>query len=229
MTRSLRSFRSGAAHVACLLALAACGDEPARPARDPDLLLVVDGIEVRVSEVEPFVAFYDFLPESSRSSKVRRILTEYTIPLRLSQRAFAAKRKELYATAKALTEVATNAVELQQVMSDGRLPGRALENVRLQLAPPLALFLFDPLLRGSVSPPIEVPEGYKVVACNDVKEAPLVLDDLCSSLQVAFNTHNLINDYIAWRDAEMARVAHLVTYVHPDYREALPPGFEAPR
>lgn len=228
MSRPTSLLRHRTLAAACLLALTACEKQPTQPTRDPDLLMVVDGIEVRISELEPFVAFYDFLPENSRNSKIRRILTDYLLPLRLSQRTFAKEREQLRATAQALTEVATNLAELENHVGDGRLKRRHGEYQRLQLEPPVAIFLFDQLMTGAVSPPIEVPQGYVVVACRGIKQAPLVLEDMCDSVQVAFTTHDTMAAWRIWNDDEMARIAKLVTYLHPDYRDALPPGFEVP-
>jgi hypothetical protein len=215
-------------HRIALAALLACGgcSEDAPVAQDR--LLVVDGIEVSMADVEPYVAFLDsFLPEGGRKAKVLRILDEYVLPLRFAQRAFPAQRQHALARARGLCEVATNAVELDD--QSRLLQERTRRNVsRLQPRLPVAMFLFEPLRVGSVSPPIEVPTGYIVATAFDLFESPLMLDDYTDALQVGFMTHDA-EAWGIWLAAEKQRVAPLVTYVHPDYREAMPPWLQLPR
>lgn len=211
--------------LAALLACGGCGEEA--PAAT-DRLLVVDGLEISLAEVEPYVAFLDsFLPEGGRKAKILRILDEHVLPLRLAQRAFPEQRQQQLTRARGLCEVATNAVELDD--QSRLLQERTRRNVsRLQPRLPVAMFLFEPLRTGSVSPPLEVPSGYVVAAAFDLFESALMIDDYVDALQVGFMTHDAEN-WGVWLAKEKQRVATLVTYVHPDYREAMPPWLQLPK
>ncbi len=209
-----------------LLAGGGCSEKV--PAND-DRLLCVDGIEIKLSEVEPYVAFLDsFLPEGGHKGKILRVLDEHLLPLRLAERAFPAERKLALARATALTEVATNVVELDQ--RSQLLPERSRRNIaRLQPWLPVAMFLFDPLRIGSVSPPIPVPRGFMVAAAFDLNDkSPVVLSDYVDALQVGFMTHD-VETWVPWLAAEQKRIGELVTYVHPDYREAMPSWLQLPK
>lgn len=212
---------------ALLTALVAAGCSDAAPVAD-DRLLVVDGIEITLAEVEPYVAFLDgFLPEGGRKAKILRVLEEHLLPLRLAQRTFPEERRQALARARALADVAGNAIELDQ--QSRLLDDRSRKNVsRLQPRLPVAMFLFQPLGIGSVSKPIEVPAGYVVAAAFDLVESQLVLDDYVDALQVGFMTHDL-ESWVPWWKAETKRIGPLVTHVHPDYREAMPEWLQLPK
>lgn len=211
---------------ACVaLSLATCREPAAPPVKD---LLVVDGITIGLGELEPYVQFLDsYLPEGGRKAKVRRVLEEHVLPLRLAQRAFAAERLEQLRRATDLCAVASNAAELENQSS--AIADRARKNVtRAQARLPVALFLFDPQRTGSVSPPIEVPQGFIVAAAWSITEDALAVGDYADALQVAFTTHRA-DEWIAWVSAEQKRIADKVTFVHPEYREAMPPWLVLPR
>lgn len=194
-----------------------------------DRLLAVDGIEISLREVEPYVTFLDsFLPEGGRKAKILRVLDEYLLPLRLAERAFPEQRRKALDSALALTAVATNAVELDE--RSQLLTNRSRHNLTRLLPPlPVAMFLFAPLRTGAVSPAIPVPNGYIVAAAFDLNDtAPVALSDYVDALQVGFLTHER-DDWTAWLEAEKKRIAPLVTYVHPDYREAMPAWLHLPK
>jgi hypothetical protein len=207
-----------AAAAAAALALSACGkDAPAE-----HRLLVIDGIEIRLADVEPYVAFFEtFWPESGPKSRVQRALDEVLIPIALARRSFAKERAELKARADALCSVATNVLELEQqkAVAGDKLRSQ-VRRTHLQL--PIALFAFDPLLTGSVSPPIEMPEGWRVVAAYDINQSSeLLVGDYVDLLQVAF-VHHSGKEWAEWCSAEKHRIADLATFVHPDYTTAMP-------
>jgi len=212
---------------AAALLLAACGgDAPAAETR----LLVVDGIEVGITEVEPYLEFLgSFMPNAGRKTRVQLVLDQYLLPLRLAQRAFPKERAEQREHAEALCSVATNIEELQQraeLLPPHMKDVHNFRRTHVQL--PVALFLFNELLQGSVSPPIEVPSGYFVVGCLGLHESAAMLDDYCTALQIGFVTHSA-TEWQQWIEAEHARVADKVTFVHPDYREALPTWLKPPK
>jgi hypothetical protein len=209
-----------------LFALAAAGCTEEAKAPPSDLLLSIDGLEIRRAEVEPLVKFFDSIgPEWATRVKYRRALDEFVIPLRLAQRAFPAERAKLLERAQHLRSVATNVIELekqgaQQVLKRQDLTRRSVEI-------PVATFLFDPMTTGGVSDPIEVPRGWILAGAYEIKEAALVLDDLADAVQVGFLTHTP-GDWATWLDLEKHRLADKLTYVHPDFREHLPEWIKLP-
>jgi hypothetical protein len=211
--------------VALLAALAAgCSDKTPPETR----LLVLDGIEVRLDEVEPYVRFLDeSVPEGGRKTKVQRVLEEQILPLKLAQRAFPAERKLLRERAELLRSVSTNAYELEQNAAAIKDKRRA-KFPRLHAKLPVAMFLFQLENLGSVSATIELPEGFSVVGSFDAKQHQLALEDSVDALEVAFFTH-LGKEWREWLQAEQARVADKLTFVHPDYRFALPSWIHPPK
>ena len=205
--------------VALAIVVSACEDEAPAEQR----LLVLDGIEIRLAEVEPYVAFLDsFIPEGGRKSKIQRVLDEYLVPLRLAQRAFPAERRELKERADALCSVATNVVELEEhsrIIKEKRRSNLT----RMKAHLPVAMFALDAMRVGAVSPPLEMPEGWYVVGAYDLRESPsLVLDDYIDALQVGFITHTS-SKWLEWYNAAKIELADKATFVHPDYVTAMPP------
>lgn len=210
---------------ALLAVLAAgCSEQPPPEPR----LLVLDGIEVRIDEVEPYVRFLDeSVPEGGRKTKIQRVLEEQVLPLKLAQRAFPAERKALRERAEQLRSIATNAYELEQNAAAIKDKRRA-NFPRLHAKLPVAMFLFKLENLGSVSPAIELPEGFAVVGSFDAKQHQMALEDSVDALEVAFFTHGG-TDWRNWLESEQARVADKLTFVHPDYRFALPSWIHPPK
>ena len=214
----------------CLLAFcvavsaAACDDAPPPPKE----LLVIDGMTIQLAELDPLMEFLDsYVPEAGRKAKVLRILEEHLVPLHLARRAFAAERQQALARAEALCSVASNVEELER--QSAAMADTLRRHVsRNQPKLPIAKFVFDPLLTRSVSQPIELAHGYVVAACYDIEQGTLKVDDRADTLQVTFGTHTLA-DWQKWLDGEQKRVADKVTFVHPDYREAMPPWIILPK
>ena len=225
MNERRRSVSCRPLALAALLATAGCSEAPQVAT---DRLLVVDGIEFTLADIEPYAAFLrSFVPETGTKTIVRIVLEEYLLPLRLAQRAFPDQRRDALARAQGLCDVATNATELDQ--QSRLMQARQRSNMsrrRPQL--PVAMFLFDPLQVGAVSQPIEVPVGYVVATAFELHESALKIDDYVESLQVPFVTHDAAG-WEAWLTAEKARVATRVTHVHPDYREAMPGWLQLPK
>lgn len=225
MTPRRSASRTSLALAAALLVGAGCAEEPTVAT---DLLLVVDGLEFRQADVAPYVAFLrSFVPESGEKTKVRVVLEEYLLPLRLAQRAFPEARQLALTRARGLCEVATNAAELDE--QSRLLQQRQRANMsRRRPQMPVAMFLFDPMKLGSVSEPLEVPVGYVVAAAFDLHESALMIDDYVESLQVPFVTHDT-ESWATWLEAEKERVATRVSYVHPEFREAMPSWLQLPK
>ncbi|MBM4060276.1 MAG: hypothetical protein FJ265_04135 [Planctomycetes bacterium] len=212
----------------CLLPLllGACGGPapdgagPAPGSGPADRLLCIDGIDIGLGEVEQHVRLLDEIgPEWSRRTKIRRVLDEFTIPLRLAQRTFPERRRQLLELARNLREVAANAIELEAKGAQFLHERKRVTRRSVEL--PVARFLFDEQTTGAVSDPIEVPRGFIVAAAFDLVPAALVIDDQADAVQVGFLSHST-GDWATWLDVEKRRVAGKVTYVHPDHREAMP-------
>jgi SpoU rRNA methylase family enzyme len=208
------------------IALATCSK--ATPETPSDRLLVVDGLEIRLQDVAPYVAFLDsFLPEGGRKVKIQRVLEEHVLPLFVARRAFGLERERMLRDAQGLVAVATNVSELDQQTAQA-VHKKRRNQTRLQPRLPVAVFLFDPLLTGSVSQPIEVPQGWIVAGCYDIHQSPLATDDYVDGLQVGFMTHS-DKEWVDWYEAEKKRLAAKATFVHEDYRDAMPDWIQKPK
>lgn len=221
---------------ACLLlaALPGCGgcskdptpiaQTPSQPPAPTDRLLVVDGITITFADVQPFVDYLDSIyADHSRRTKIRRILDEYVVPMLLARRAFPEQRREQLERAKGLRAVADNVVELQTRAAVFQ-PARKNWG-RRDVELPVSQFLFDPARTGSVSDPIEVPHGYKLVGALDLAEAAVVGDDLVDGIIVPFVTHD-VPAFARWYDEQKAKL--VATWIHPDYRDAAPEWLKLP-
>ena len=211
------------------LAGAACGDPPAKTKAPPaasDVLLRIDGLEITFGEIAPYVKFLEeTMPEAGHKTKVQKVLQDFCVPLRLAQRAFAAERRAMRERAANLRSVATNVLELEQQGAQQVIKRR--EVTRGQVDLPIAVFLFDPLNTGGTSDVIEVPRGYVVAAAHELKEAPGAVFDTVDAVQVGFFTQTP-GDWETWKQLEQERVADKATYIHPDYREAMPTWVKLP-
>lgn len=223
MTRTSRSLLL---LLAAASAFAACDDAPATPKPAPDVMLIVDGIEIKVAEVERYAAVLAATaPELSRKTVHRHLLENYVLPLRLAQREFAARRAELRQQAAALADVATNVLELEQRST--QLFAKRKSITRRQVEPPVAEFAFDREKMGSVSGVLEVPHGFIVAGCYDILESAVVNEDVADLLQVGFSTHTNA-EWSDWLRQTFEKIADKVTYVHPDHRESLPTWMKLP-
>lgn len=201
-------------------------DDAARPG-DEEKLLVVDDLVVTFGELGPLVAYLDDLyPEYSYRAKLRAVLDQHWLPVRLARRAFAERRAELARQAGDLAEVADNVHDLESRGVDlgGSRSPRPL--VRKEVELPVAAWLFDAANLGGVSGPIEVPQGFKVVAAFDVDRSALAADDRVDAFQVPFFTHDM-KSFMDWLNSERERVSGKVTYVHPEFTDVLPEWLRA--
>ncbi|GAB4138329.1 MAG: hypothetical protein Fur0037_03980 [Planctomycetota bacterium] len=221
-----------------LALLAACGPPPepapTRPGAIPPerrpapetVILTLDGFDVRFGDVLPFVELYDrAYPSWTLASKVRRVLETHVIPLRLAEREFPAERAAVLEKARALRSVAGNVVELEQQARG--LFERKKVTIQ-QLEPPLALFLLDRSRIGAVSEPVALPQGFCVAGAVDIEEAGVVSDDLVDAIQVPFYTFPDKYAYHDWLASAEAECAGRATFVHPDFRNAMPPWLKLP-
>jgi hypothetical protein len=211
-----------------LLALAACRKHGPVVPPEPgptERLLVVDGLVVTFGDLQPYADFLArYRSDAGRRTLLSAVLDDYMLPLLLARRAFPEERRQQLEKAQGLCSVAGNAIELEQYGKDLGLP-KSVTVGRVEV--PTAMFLFDEMKKGSVSPPIELPWGYVVCAALDLHRASVAVDDVCDAFMVGFTTHDRAN-WDAWLAGERQRVARKLTWVHPAYRELLPHWLKAP-
>jgi hypothetical protein len=200
-------------------------DAPARPGPD-EVLLVIDGQRVMFGDIAEPVAHLDRLvPEYSERTKIAKALTEYVVPLLLARREFAAQREEQLQLARTVRASCSNVRELDARTQDRPRLHKRVSHADVDL--PVASFLFDPARTGAASEPIEVPYGWVLAGAFDLESGSVPLRDACDALLVPFATHTDA-DFRAWLAALQARLADTVTFVHPDYRLAMPPWMKLP-
>ncbi|MBL8735604.1 MAG: hypothetical protein JNL12_04195 [Planctomycetes bacterium] len=200
-----------------LLAGTGCSDKPVAETR----LLVLDGIEIRLDELTPYLDFLlDSVPEGGRKTAVQRVLEEHLLPLRLAERAFPSERAEARTRAETMQQIAGNAAELE--LHASAMPTKRRTNYpRLHARLPVAMFLFKPENLGSVSDVLAMPEGFVLVGSFDLHDNVHALQQSVDGIEVGFFTHGGA-EFRDWLAAEKARVAGKLTFVHPDYVFALP-------
>ena len=66
-----------------------------------------------------------------------------------------------------------------------------------------------------------------LVGAVDLKQAAVPLEDLCEAVQVGFFTHDQ-KFWREWKQDLRTRLQKRVSYVHPDFRLAMPPWLELP-
>lgn len=210
-----------------LLALAGvrCDPGPA-PAARAGVVLELDGIVVGESELEPLLTFVRAGGEHSGRSRSRQIvLDQHVLPLRFAQRAFAAERARQRELAAAMRRsVVSSGGADPQLRAKGALSGGEpspglIGRGNMDLA--LAAWCFDPDNFGIVSPVLEVPRGFCLVSFADHKPGIERSGDLVDAYQVPFYTHDKVTFQTWWHEQKLA-LAGKLTYVHPDYVDALP-------
>jgi hypothetical protein len=219
-----------------LAAVPACTDKekPQQPATPPqeaelkpdDVLLVLDGITIAWKDVRERVEALDELaPEFSRKKKIQKVLSDYTIPVLFARRDFAEQRNAQRELATTLRNASGNVDELLK-NANGR-PFRRERISRGNVDLPVADFLFEPTNLGAVSPPIELPGGFVLAGCIDLTQTRVPMEDTCECVMVGFFTHDSQAEG-QWELDLRTRLPQLVTYVHPDYRLAMPPWLNIP-
>ncbi|HLQ38517.1 MAG TPA: hypothetical protein VK348_11990 [Planctomycetota bacterium] len=197
---------------------------------DGERLLGFDGIDVTIGEVRPFVEFWRRIyPHWSLRATICKVLDSYLLPLRLAQREFPQQRAEQLQRATSLHAVASNSAELAaQCKLQGELLTAYHSDVTVnKVETPVALFLFDRSRLGATSEPIELPQGYLIAAAVKLHEGGVVGDDYIEALQVVFYTHQK-RPFQQWLQDAKTKVAGKVTFVHPDFRTAVPEWLKLP-
>lgn len=191
-----------------------------------DVLLVVDDVTITYGDVKQQVEWLDQIaPEYSLRKKIQKVLPEYTLPVMFARREFGPSREKLFELAKTVRAASGNVLELEKNGADRAF--RRATITRGDVEVPVAAFLFEPTNIGAVSEPIEVPGGWMLVSAVDLKQARVPMEDLCEAVQVGFFTHES-KFWREWKQDLKTRLQKRVSYVHPDYRLAMPPWLELP-
>jgi hypothetical protein len=213
-----------------LAVAAACADDYGDPAAWPaGLVLQVDGLQVWEHEVAPLVSYLASVDRrAGRRTRLAAILSAHLLPLKLAQRAFAAERAALRPRCEALRRAVDNG-GFPELVAKGRVvPGAShLRLGRHELPLPLQSYAFAAENLGQTSPVLEVPQGFALIATEHLAPGTSRADDLADVFQVPFYSHSP-DDFAAWLRGAQAAVAGRVEYVHPDYRDALPPWLDPP-
>jgi len=209
----------------------ACDDSAPRvPQRPAGLILEIDGLEVWQRDLEPLLRYVDSVDRRiGEKARVRAILGNHLIPLRLAQRAFAEQRSELRRRCAALHSAVGNEAYPGLVAKGKAVVGDrgAIHAGRQDLPLPVAAYVFDPANLGMMSPVLEVPQGFCLIAASDVLAGATRASDAVDAFQVGFYTHDPVT-FGAWLRQAEREVATRLTYVNPDYKDSLPPWIVIP-
>ncbi len=210
-----------------LAAACTCGEGP--PSPPPEVALEIDGMRVLASEIAPLCEYLDAVDRHlGRNAKIAAVLDYHVLPLRLAQRAFAAQRRPLLESCTALRRAVDNGAYPALVAKAGRVRGAtALSVLRTELPLSLASWVFAADSIGQVSPVLETPQGFCLVGVWQVEAGATRTADRAEVFQVPFFTH-APDEFDAWLRREKAAVAGRLSYVHPDYADALPPWLQLP-
>lgn len=209
----------------CALLLAACEPTPP-PGPDPEIVLVLDGIEVRRAELQPLVDYLGTTGERlGRAYRIEGALERHILPMKLAQRAFAAERAALRAKAEAMhRSVVASGNAYPQLRSKGEVIGGVptpgyLARHQMELAQ--AMWCFAPENLGWCSPVLEVPQGFCMMAVQDYRPGETRTMDGVDAYLVPFFHHDR-GGFDAWYKEQKKALAGRLQYVHPDYADGLP-------
>jgi hypothetical protein len=223
---SARHLRPRSLALAALV-LGACGGEGRQTTSqppDPDLLLSLDGgrIQVRAAEAAPFLEYLDGLdPTMGRNYRLRELLDQHLLPLALARAAFGPERQALRERAEALRAVADNSLELRRKgeLVGGLEPAEPLSRNDLPL--PVAAWAFRPENLGAVSPPLETPQGFVLIAPLDLEPGLTAVTDQLRAFVVRFE-HQDRDSFDAWLGRARQGLVGRIDHVAPTCRAALP-------
>ena len=212
----------GASHVAC-------AEEPEQAnVPPPDLILELDGMRFWRHEIEPLLdQLLAVNPRRGRVSAAVGILDTHLIPLKLAERAFAERRREMRERAEALARVVGNGGYPKLVAVGRQVAGDPPEELSPRSAFPLpvAAWAFDDDRIGQVSPVLASAAGFSLVSTYRIERELSSDGDLVEAFHVSFPTH-APEELAAWLALAKTDLAGKVSYVHPDYRRSLPPWLQ---
>lgn len=203
-----------------------CEEAPA-PAPRPGVLLELDGIVIEESELQPLLGYVNGMGERvGKSFAAQIVLERHLLPTRVAQRAFAAERAVLRERAEAMRRSVMSSggadpqLRAKGAIMGGESSGGLIARSGMELAQ--AAWCFEPDNLGIVSPVVEVPRGYCLLSVADHRPGIERSGDLVDAYQVPFYTHGK-SEFDDWWADRKRELAGKLTYVHPDYVDALPP------
>lgn len=207
--------------------LLTCGGEGPAPPTDKDpVILRASNLEIRRSEIAGFEAYLQRLdPTMGEMTRKRAILDNYLLPLKLARRDFPEGRSQQRRRAEALVKVLGTAAGYDDLATQSKLfPGAGLEEgvARGAMSLAEARWAFADENIGRASPILETPRGYSILATRDKQAGPTMLYDRVDVWVTPFHTHATHRAYLDWLVRAKASLSGHVTFIHPDYKEALP-------
>lgn len=207
---------------ALLLVLAACGESSPPDARSDGVILEVDGLRFTRAEVARFDAYVDSIDRRvGRNTRTMGILERHLIPLKLAERAFPEERRTQRERCEALARVVGNG-GYPELALKGAAVGKEIVVTPSELPMAIAAWMFEDEHLGRVSPVLETPQGFCLAASYDIRRAATRPQDVAEGFLATFYTHDA-TEFGAWLKQAEAAIAGHVTYVDPDYRDAIPP------
>jgi hypothetical protein len=216
----------GAAAAVLLLVGGGCSRAPApgpAPA-DPELALAFDGLRVTRAELMDLVPYFESIDRRlGRKHLLRQILEQDVIPLRLAQRDLARERAPLRERAQALHRVVGTG-GFPELVVKGRPYGvhRPEQGwLRSELPHAVARHAFDEARLGQLSPVLELPQGYALVATSEIRPGATTALDRADACLVTFYTHDAAA-FGRWLDGARRKLHTTLTWVSPDLADVVP-------
>lgn len=225
-TRWVVVIATGLALAGSTLFLTCGGEEPAPPPDKDLVVLRAPGLEIKRSEIAALEGYVKKLdPTIGEMTRKRAILDNYLLPLKLARRDFPKERAQQRQRAEALARVLGKAASYDDLAAQSRLyPGAALEEgvVRQAMSLPEARWAFADENVGRTSPILETPRGYSILATLEKRAGPTMHYDSVDVWVTPFHTHANRRSYLDWLVRAKASLSGHLTFIHDDYKEALP-------
>jgi hypothetical protein len=232
VTRFARMAVAGLAAVVAA-ALASCGggagaSEPSTTPPEPqtygaDVLFVVDDAIVLRADYESFLPYIRSIHRQIGDEAAKAFVVErHLLPLALARLEFGEQRRERLAEAEALVRAVGNGGPSELEAKARHLgvvaPEEGFGRAELPLA--VARRLFDETTIGQLGSPVEVPQGYAVVASSAIFPGTSSAHDRAEGVLVPFYTHGP-EAFEAWLRPRLGNVKSRIRHVAPDFRNAL--------
>lgn len=227
-----RRVRSTLIVTALALGVTACDAENPPPGPNKrlptDVVMVLDGVRIDRRELEDLVAFLaKSNPTSGRNHTMIYILDEHLIPMAFARRDLAPQRRRQRELADGLAKQlgpSAGVDELRQVTAGTNRAEFATGLLRPQVGLPERRWLFDDENTLRVSPVLELPQGFSLVAAADKKPGLTTAHDTVDACLVRFFTHKskAHDKWIRALKERLGSLAKETKKVHPDYRDAIP-------
>ena len=211
-------------------ALAACSDvgpvSGTGPATGPgsEAALEFGGLRITRAELEDLIPYFESIDRRLGRQHTRRVvLEEDLIPMKLAQRELVAERRELRERAEALRRVIGNG-GFPDLVARGQRFGATRPDqfwLRQQLPHAVARYAFDESSLGQVSPVIEVPQGFALVATSEIQRGTTMILDRADACLVTFYTHDA-QAFGRWLEGALPKLHKTLTWVSPEFAAIVP-------